>query len=460
MSDNNTAGRAQPHGDIDFEALKAAIAERDGLAMDAELSSISEVDARHAFFKLSETEQDVVLQGTSLELICDLLEPLPDLEIALLLERIPPSRAAELLSGFTTADQAQIIEELDEQDAEAVTAEFAPDSATEINKLLDYPENSAGRLMDPSPISFSGDESVGVVLKRIVEDESALDSADGQHPYVVDERGALSGVLSLRDLLTARRPTSLNEIMRPADFISEFADLDEIRDFFDERDFLGVPVVNDEGILVGALSKDAAMDAVRARLQTNAEKARGGVADELRSMPLLFRSRRRLSWLTANIGLNIIAASVIASFEPTLAAVITLAIFLPMVSDMSGCSGNQAVAVSMREISLGLARPGDIFRVWRKEILIGAINGVVLGTVIGLVAWVWKGNAVLGGVIGLALAVNTMIAVSIGGCVPLILKRFRVDPAVASGPLLTTITDMAGFFLVLGLATLALPWLI
>lgn len=300
--------------------------------------------------------------------------------------------------------------------------------------------------MDPSPISFSGDESVGVVLKRIVEDESALDSADGQHPYVVDERGALSGVLSLRDLLTARRPTSLNEIMRPADFISEFADLDEIRDFFDERDFLGVPVANDEGILVGALSKDAAMDAVRARLQTNAEKARGGVADELRSMPLLFRSRRRLSWLTANIGLNIIAASVIASFEPTLAAVITLAIFLPMVSDMSGCSGNQAVAVSMREISLGLARPGDIFRVWRKEILIGAINGVVLGTVIGLVAWVWKGNAVLGGVIGLALAVNTMIAVSIGGCVPLILKRFRVDPAVASGPLLTTITDMAGFF--------------
>lgn len=100
MSDNNTAGRAQPHGDIDFEALKAAIAERDGLAMDAELSSISEVDARHAFFKLSETEQDVVLQGTSLELICDLLEPLPDLEIALLLERIPPSRAAKLLSGL------------------------------------------------------------------------------------------------------------------------------------------------------------------------------------------------------------------------------------------------------------------------------------------------------------------------------------------------------------------------
>ena len=460
MSSYDAATKSEPSGPIDLDDLKAAIAEQDSLAIDAELSSMSEVDARHAFFKLSDGEQDIILQESSIALICDFLEPLPDLEIALLLERIPPSRAADLLSGFTTADQVQIIEELDEEDAEAVTAEFTQDSATEISKLLDYPENSAGRLMDPSPVYFAGNDTVGVVLKRIVEDESALDSADGQHPYVVDERGTLSGVLSLRELLTARRQTSLNEIVRPADSISEFADLDEIRDFFDERDYLGVPVINADGFLVGALSKDSAMDAVRDRLQTNAERARGGVADELRSMPLLFRSRRRLSWLTANIALNIIAASVIALFEPTLAAVITLAIFLPMVSDMSGCSGNQAVAVSMREISLGLARPGDIFRVWRKEILIGVINGVILGTVIGLVAWVWKGNVVLGGVIGLALAINTMIAVSIGGCVPLLLKRFRVDPAVASGPLLTTITDMAGFFLVLGLATLALPWLI
>lgn len=450
----------EPSVILDLNVLRAAITALDGRTIDAELASISEVDARHEFFKLTEGEQNIVLQEGSVALICDILEPLPDLEIALLLERIQASRAAELLSGFTVADRAQIIDELDEDDAEAVTAEFTSNTASEINKLLDYPEHSAGRLMEPSPVYFAGNDTVGNVLKRIVEDETALDSAVGQHPYVVDVNGFLSGVLSLRELLTARRQTSLNEIMRPADSIGEYADLDEIRDFFDERDYLGAPVIDAGGALVGALSKDTAMDAVRARLQTNAEKARGGVADELRSMPLLFRSKRRLSWLTANIGLNIVAASVIASFEPTLAAVITLAIFLPMVSDMSGCSGNQAVAVSMREISLGLARPDDLFRVWKKEIFIGAINGVVLGAVIGLVAWVWKGNAVLGGVIGVALAINTMVAVSIGGCVPLLLKRFRIDPAVASGPLLTTITDMAGFFLVLGLATLALPWLI
>ena len=174
-------------------------------------------------------------------------------------------------------------------------------------------------------------------------------------------------------------------------------------------------------------------------------------------MPVLTRSWRRLSWLSINIVLNIIAASVIAFYEDTLTAVIALAVFLPIVSDMSGCSGNQAVAVSMRELTLGAALPRDVLRVWRKEVIVGLINGMALGTLLGFAAWLWKGNAILGLVVGAALAVNTVIAVSIGGTVPLVLKRFKLDPAVASGPLLTTVTDMCGFFLLLGLASMVLP---
>jgi magnesium transporter len=154
------------------------------------------------------------------------------------------------------------------------------------------------------------------------------------------------------------------------------------------------------------------------------------------------------------------AASVIAAYEDTLTAVIALAVFLPIVSDMSGCSGNQAVAVSMRELTLGAALPRDVFRVWRKEVVVGLINGIALGTLLGLAAWAWKGNAVLGLVVGAALAINTLVAVSIGGTVPLILKRFKLDPAVASGPLLTTATDMCGFFLLLSLASMVLPAII
>jgi magnesium transporter len=139
--------------------------------------------------------------------------------------------------------------------------------------------------------------------------------------------------------------------------------------------------------------------------------------------------------------------------------VIALAVFLPIVSDMSGCSGNQAVAVSMRELSLGIVKPYEAGRVWLQEISVGLMNGLVLGCLIATAAWLWKGNVYLGLVVGVALAVNTMIAVSLGGTVPLLLKRVKVDPAVASGPILTTVTDMCGFFLVLGLATQMLPQL-
>ena len=236
--------------------------------------------------------------------------------------------------------------------------------------------------------------------------------------------------------------------------------LEDLEDLFNEHPFLGVPVTDDAGFLIGVVSRSAVADAVLERSESESLKRQGVVGDELRSMPLWLRSRRRLAWLSANIVLNILAASVISAYEETLAAVIALAVFLPMVSDMSGCSGNQAVGVTMRELSLGLVRPIDALRVWIKEISVGVINGIALGILIGIVAWVWKGNPALGLVIGAALALNTMLAVSIGGVVPLLLKRLGQDPAAASGPLLTTITDMAGFFLVLSLATLLMPWLL
>jgi len=173
-------------------------------------------------------------------------------------------------------------------------------------------------------------------------------------------------------------------------------------------------------------------------------------------LPLRTRCARRLSWLSMNIVLNVLAASVIAYYEDTLSSVIALAVFLPIVSDMSGCSGNQAVAVSMRELSLGLVRPREVLRVWGKEVSVGLINGVSLGALLGLVAWLWRGNPILGIVVGVALALNTIVAVSIGGSVPLILKGLGVDPALASGPILTTVTDICGFFFALGLASLAL----
>jgi magnesium transporter len=212
--------------------------------------------------------------------------------------------------------------------------------------------------------------------------------------------------------------------------------------------------------MLGVVRRRAVYDAVAERAEVDHLKSQGIVGgEELRSMPTNVRSRRRLSWLSVNILLNIIAASVIAQYQDVLGAVIVLAVFLPIISDMSGCSGNQAVAVSMRELSLGIIKPADFFYVWRKEAIVGLINGITLGILIAGVAWVWQGNGWIGLVVGFALAVNTVIAVSIGGTVPVVLKSLKVDPAVASGPILTTITDMCGFFLLLATASLMIPLL-
>jgi magnesium transporter len=243
--------------------------------------------------------------------------------------------------------------------------------------------------------------------------------------------------------------------------VEESTQLHKLGEFFDWHDFLGVPVTDAAGRLLGVVRRHDVEEALADRSENDYLKSQGIVGgEELRTMPLLRRSSRRLSWLSINIVLNMIAASIIAVYQDTLSSVIALAVFLPIISDMSGCSGNQAVAVSMRELSLGLVKPFEVLRVWGKELSVGLINGIVLGLLLGLAAWVWKGNPYLGLVVASAMALNTVVAVSIGGTVPLLLKYINFDPALASGPILTTITDMCGFFLVLSFATMMLAWLI
>ena len=237
------------------------------------------------------------------------------------------------------------------------------------------------------------------------------------------------------------------------------AALDQLRDFFDEHNFLGVPVITADSGLVGVVRRADVEEALRDRDASDFRKTQGILQEELRTMPVRLRSQRRLAWLSINILLNVVAASVIAMHQETLQQVIALAVFLPIISDMSGCSGNQAVAVSMRELALGVTRPNELLRVWGKELSVGALNGLALGLMIGGVAWLWKGNPVLGLVVGVALCVNTILACSLGGLLPLLMRRMNRDPALASGPILTTITDMCGFLIVLSLAAYFLGYL-
>lgn len=306
---------------------------------------------------------------------------------------------------------------------------------------------------------FDREATVRDFLNQLASGDRDYDHFRNHHPYIVDKSGVLAGVIPLHKILLSKRETLLTEIMSLPIAVETGASLDALEEYFDAHDFLSAPVVDNANMLVGIVLRDTVLNAIRDRADAESRKRQGVLEDELRSMPIFLRARRRLSWLSVNIVLNVIAASVIAFHQDTLAAVIALAVFLPIVSDMSGCSGNQAVAVSLRELALGVVKPIDLVSVLWKEAVVGVINGLALGLLIALVAWGWKGNPYLGLVVGAALALNTVIAVSIGGSVPLLLKRFGVDPAVASGPILTTVTDMVGFFLVLTFAALAMPLL-
>lgn len=444
----------------DEAILDEALEQGDVPALEAFLGELPVSEALRLTLQLGEAERNRLFASIAPEAAARLIREAPAELAAEIIEGLDVGAAASIVEELDSDDQTDLIDEMDEAGAEALLARMDPEDAADVRRLIQYPHDTAGGLMMTEVFSFRIDQTVGAVLRRLTSEEEDFERYRGQHPYIVDAQGRLQGVVSLRNLLTSGRGTPLSSIMSKAVAVPATASIGELEDIFDDKPFLGMPVIDDEGSLIGVVSRTALAEAVQERTESDSLKLQGVIGDEVRSMPMPVRARRRLSWLSANIVLNVIAASVISAYEETLAAVIAIAIFLPMVSDMSGCSGNQAVAVSLRELALGIVRPADLLWVWLKEISVGALNGIVLGIMIGLVAWLWKGNPYLGLVIGLALALNTMIAVSIGGLVPLALKRFGTDPAVASGPLLTTVTDMAGFFLVLSLATLMMPLLV
>jgi len=412
----------------------------------------------HAVFALTPDDQRALLSLLSPPRAASLVVELPDSHAAALLEEMPVKNAAPIVEELSSDHRVDVLGELDKDDAEAIIEQLDEEDAIEVRELISHAPDQAGGLMMTEFASYPMDKTVREVIDDLTSDERDYSLLTVHYIYVVAKKRKLKGVIRVRDLIFASPHQKIGALATPALTVAPDADLDHLEAFFGEHDIAAVPVVDSRQNLLGIVRRRSLLEALTAKSESDSLKAAGIIGgDELRSMPVLVRSRRRLAWLTINIGLNIVAASVIAAYQDTITAVIALAVFLPIVSDMSGCSGNQAVAVSMRELTLGAAVPRDVLRVLRKEAFLGLLNGLALGALLGMAAWAWKGSPVLGLVVGAALAANTIIAVSIGGSVPLILRKFRFDPAVASGPLLTTVTDMCGFFLLLSLATLALP---
>ena len=442
-----------------WENIQALIDAGDAARLFDFIDDMSPTETARAISRLSAENQGRLFQLLTPADAAEIIEDISDTQAADLIDDLPPEQAAAILEELDSDHLADLLGEMDVEDAEAILERMTPEDAEEARQFMAYPADTAGGLMISEYLSFPAWMTIAEVLKDLQDNREEYADYHVQYFYVTDGEERLIGVLRMHDLLFPKRSATLESIMiRDPLKLAVESRLEELRDFFEDHDLFGAPVVDGEGRMVGVVLPESVEEARREKTVRQFLGLSGIIGgEEFRTMPLFNRSGRRLSWLSLNIVLNIIAASVIALYQDTLAAAITLAVFLPMVSDMSGCSGNQAVAVSMRELSLGLVRPNELLRVMRKESLLGILNGLALGVLLGGVAYLWKGNPYLGLVVGGALAANTVVAVTLGGLLPLLLKRLKMDPALVSSPLLTTVTDMCGFFFVLSFASAILP---
>ncbi len=444
-----------------WERLRELVAGGKAEPLEEFLDSLPPWEQARAVSRLDDEERSKLLTVLSPLRATELMEIVSTTQAVDMITGLDPVQAAVIMDGMRSDRQADLIGQMDSGEADAILDQMVPEQAEEARQLASYPKDTAGGIMGTEYLAFPRHLTVNDVISAMREYARANADYQVQYAYVTDGKGKLIGVLRLRDLIFSAAEAEVDSVMmRDPVKVLVTGTLDQIQQEFEQHSFMGLPVVDDQGRLLGVVSRENIEHASQARANQMLLRISGIIGgEEFRTMPLRTRAGRRLAWLSLNIFLNLFAAAVVAMYTETLEKVIVLAVFLPIISDMSGCSGNQAVAVSIRELTLGLVRPTEFARVLFKEAMVGIVNGLALGVFIAVIAYVWKQNAYLGVVVGLAMAANSVVSVVVGGLLPLALKRLRLDPALMASPLLTTVTDMCGFFIVLSVASQFIPQL-
>jgi magnesium transporter len=375
-----------------WKVLHQEIEDNDIEGIEDTLENMTPSETARTLSRLSPNDQSQLLTMLPADGAADLVIDVPDAQAADMIKRLTPQDAASIVEALPSDERADLLGDVSKAAAEEILDELPPEDAEDLRELLSYPEESAGGVMIREILRYKENWTVGDVLTDLREFAEKYAKYNVQYTYVVDVSNRLLGVVRLRDLVLAPSRQPITEIMI-ADPVSVHVEdsLEMLHDAFEKHHYIGMPVVDQEHRLIGVVLSGDVLDEEHQQSEEVFLESAGIVGgEELRTMSFFRRSSRRLSWLSVNVLLNILAASVIALHQNTLEAVIILAVFLPIISDMSGCSGNQAVAVSIRELTLGVIQPRDVFRVFWKEGIVGVFNGIVLGALLGGVAWIWR----------------------------------------------------------------------
>jgi magnesium transporter len=399
---------------------------------------------------LNEQERLTAVQALPPELSSQALAEMPEEEHAEeTLAALAPERAAEIVEELEDDDAADILGELEPDQQERILATL--EHRADVDQLLRYDEESAGGRMTTHTVTVRDTDTVTEALEAIRRQAEAAE--DFYQVFVVDGDRRLVGILPFKELVVSRPDRLVRDFMEPADIaVPPELDQEEVARLMARYNLPSVAVVDEAGRLLGRVTFDDVIDVVEAETTEDLLKFGGVPSDEELAAGWREAVRSRLPWLYVNLLTAFLAGGVVYLFQSTVQRTIALAVWMPIIAGMGGNAGTQALAVTVRRLALGLIPPHLFARVVGKEVLVGVVNGLAIGGLVGVVAAVVGDQARLGIVVFLAMTGNLLVAGFAGGFIPVILERFRIDPAIASSIFVTTFTDVCGFLLLLGLA--------
>ena len=385
-----------------------------------------------------------------------ILELPPHVQVELF-ESMRVSRLSGIISEMFSDDVADLLGQISAERLEKIMDQLPSTEAREIADLLKYEEDTAGGIMQTEVISIPEGLNISETIEKLRGMDDLMETEGLFYIYVTDENERLRGVLRVRDLLFSKPHLKVRDIMiREVRAVSVHADQEEIARMFKHYGFPVVPVVDDFQRLRGIVTSDDVMDIMEEEATEDMQRMIGLSGEESTNTPWKEAVQKRLPWLYVNLLTAFMAGSVVAMFESTIAQYAVLAVFLPIIAGQGGNAGTQVLTIVVRSLALGDIPDDGQRNIILKELVVGVLNGLAIGIVVGVIAWIWQGNIALGVVVFAAMVLNMVGAGLAGVVIPFGLKALSIDPALASAIMLTTVTDVVGFFLFLGFAALAL----
>ena len=408
-----------------------------------ELERLPIEEAQESLRELPNEERAAVLAEMEKDTWPAFLEGLSALEIVGLAGELPHHDAADVLGFLDPERRGEVLNLLPRSDRD------------QIAQLMRYPTDTAGGIMTDHLISLREEMTVREAQELLRGKAEEAEESYIAYLYVVNSESKLTGIVSLHDLVFRGPDRPISEIMkRDVTHVWVEDDQEQIARLFDHYHYMALPVLERDGRLVGIVQARQVIDILRQEATEDMQLMVGLSGEERALTPWTTSMKRRLPWLSLNMCTAFLAAAVVGAFEETIAAWTALAVFLPVVAGQGGNAGSQTLTIIIRDMALGEIAPGDGRKALVKEAFLGAMNGLVIGTLVGVASYFWRGDYSLGIVVAIAMILNMTMAGLAGVLVPYTLKALKVDPALASGIMVTTVTDVAGFFFFLGLATL------